>query len=541
MTGIHQFAFGPRFPLPPKVASPSWDVKTSADLKSLVTSPKGELIPRLPTSLSREIYRRNGRPESRVGLAYYSFVDTAVKWPMVVAIRSKTLQTKNAFSALKKPRVSKCEDVKTPGVNTPFGILRAIMDATDILDALMLNCPDFPTLFTLVVLCKAGKKAFEHHSQHIINAVLMNMSKEYRHLTLALIAFKNARLGTRKTTNELMRTWLTTEPMPVMDHFPHPLRTIRRLAHTFSAIDLFTDVIANNCVENSKDYQTIVASREGLDWHTVTNPANKHPLLNQTEWSDIPDDTEWELADIPSSDDQVRELTHPLNDREIYRIKRALLRYELCCSLFHSGPDSFCYTRPWAPRYDNFDNEQIRFFEQYVNPWEIGEMAVIAQFMFDVLRNAFFHEYLSIRYDAAYGSCFTSFSRPHYGEDRHQDHKYADEYFQGYLKEYLCQGLSMLKSIYEDRMNSHDELTKKYRRRRYNTTPFFIPYGYLSKIFMNPLAPPRYPCKPRHEWEDTPGMELPSKGWINQNPRTVDACWGQKWTRKIGSFIWDRD
>ena len=499
MTGIHQFAFGPRFPLPPKVTSPSWDVKTSADLKSLVTSPKGELIPRLPTSLSREIYGRNGRPESRVGLAYYSFVDTAVKWPMVVAIRSKTFQTKNAFSALKKPRVSKCEDVKTPGVNTPFGILRAIMDAKDILDALMLNCPDFPTLFTLVVLCKAGEKAFEHHSQHIINAVLMNMSKEYRHLTLALTAFKNARLGTRKTTNELMRTWLTTEPMPVMDHFPHPLRTIRRLAHTFSAIDLFTDVIANNCVENSKDYQTIIASREGLDWHTVTHRANKNPLLNQTEWSDIPDDTEWELADKPSSDDQVRELTHPLNGREIYRIKRALLRYELFCSLFHSGPDSFCYTRPWAPRYDSFLNEQLRFTEKYVNPWEIGEMAVIAQFMFDVLRNAFFHEYLSIRYDAAYRSCFTPFSRPHNGEDRHQDHKHAEKTFHEYLQQYLCQGLSMLKSIYEDRMNSHDELTQKYGRHRYNTNIEFLPHEYLSRIFRNLADPPRYPCKPRHE------------------------------------------
>ena len=541
MTGIHQVAFGPRFPLQPKVASPSWDVKTSADLISLVTSSKGELIPRLPKSLSQEIYWRNGRPDSKLRLAYSAFVHTAVKWPLVVAIHSKTFQIKNSFSTLKKSRVSKCEDVKTPGLNTPFSILRAIMDATDILDALMLNCPDFPTLFTLVVLCKAGKKAFEHHSQHIINAVLMNMSKEYRHLTLALIAFKDARLGTSKTTNKLMRTWLTTEPMPVMDHFPHPLRTIRRLAHTFSAIDLFTDVIANNCVENSKDFQTIAASREGLDWHTVTHRGNKHPLLNQTEWSDIPDDTDWELADMPSSDDQVRELTHPLNDRETYRIKRALLRYELFCSLFHSEPETFCYTRPWAPRYDSFFNEQIRFFEQYVNPWEIGEMAVIAQFMFDVLRNAFFHEYLSIRYDAAYRSCFTPFSRPHYGEDRHQDHKHADEHFHEYLKQYLCQGLSMFRSIYEDRTNTHDELTKKYGRYRYDTDESFLPYEYMAEKIRNLASPMRYPCKPRHEWEDTPGIELPSKGWLNQNPRTVDACWGQRWTRKIGYFIWDRD
>ena len=461
MTGIHQFAFGPRFPMPPKVASPSWHLKNSADLESLVTSPKGELIPRLPKSLSQKV---NGTADSRLGLAYSAFVHTAVKSPVVVAIRSKTFQIKNAFSALKKPRVSECQDVKAPGLNTPFSILRAIMDATDILDALMLNCSDFPSLFTLVVLCKAGKKAFEHNSQHIINAVLMNMPKEFRHLTLALIAFNNGRPGTKQSRKKLMRTWLTTKPMPVMDHFPHALRIVRSLAHTFSAIDLFTDVIANNCVENSKDYRKIVASREGLDWHAVTNPANKHPLLNQTEWSDIPDDTQWELADMPSSEDHVRELPHPLNDREIYRIKRALLRYELCCSLFHSEPDPFRCTRPWAPRYDGFDDSQITFFEQYVNPWEIGEMAVIAQFMFDVLRNAFFHEYLIMRYDAAFRSCFTQDYRHDYGEDRHKDHKPVDEHFHEWLQQYLCQGLSLLKGIYEDRTNTHDELTKKYGR-----------------------------------------------------------------------------
>ena len=278
MTVIPQFAFGPRFPLPPKIASPSWDVKTSADLESLVTSPKGELIPRLPKSLSQERYSRYGRPDdSKLRLAYSAFVRTAVKWPLVVAIRSKTFQTKNAFSALKKPRFSKCEDVKTPGVNTPF------------------------------------------------------------------------------------------------------------------------------------------------------------------------------------------------------------------------------------------------------------------------IRNAFFHEYLSIRYDAAYRSCFTPFPFPHNGEDRHQDHKHAEEDFRHFLEQYLCQGLSLLKSIYEDRMNSHDELTQKYGRHRYNTNTNFLPYEYLSKIFRNLADPPRYPCKPRHEWDDTPGMELPSKGWVNQNPRTVDACWGQKWTRKIGYFIWDRE
>ena len=524
--------------MPPKVASPSWHPKNSADIECLVTSLKGELTPRLPKSLSQEI---NGTSDSRLGLGYSAFVHFALKWPIVVAVRSKTFQIKNAFNTLTKPRVSECEGVKTPALNPPFSILRAIMDASDVLDALMLNCSDFPSLFTLVVLCKAGKRAFEHNSQHIINAVLMNMPKEFRHLTLALIAFKNGRPGTKNSREKLMRTWLTTKPLPVMDHFPHPLRIVRSLAYTFSAIDLFTDVIANNCVENSKDYQTIVASREGLDWHAVTNPANKHPLLNQTEWSDIPDDTQWELADIPFSDDQVRELTHPLNDREMYRIKRALLRYELCCSLFHTESDTFRHTRSWARHSYGFDDGQITFFEQYVNPWEIGEMAVIAQFMFDVLRNAFFHEYLSMRYDAAYRSCFTPFSRPHYGEDRHQDHKHADERFHEYLQQHLSQGLSMLKGIYEDRTNTHDELTKKYGRYRYKTDESFLPYEYMTEKIRNLASPMRYPCKPRHEWNDTPGMELPSRGWLNQNPRTVDACWGQKGTRKIGYFIWDRE
>lgn len=41
-------------------------------------------------------------------------------------------------------------------------------------------------------------------------------------------------------------------------------------------------------------------------------------------------------------------------------------------------------------------------------------------------------------------------------------------------------------------------------------------------------------------------MELPSKGWLGTKP-VIDgdpentAYWGEKWMRKIGYYIWDRD
>ena len=118
----------------------------------------------------------------------------------------------------------------------------------------------------------------------------------------------------------------------------------------------------------------------------------EHPLLQQTEWSDVPDDIEWDVPGLPTGR---QEITLPLMEGEVYRIKRALLRYELFCALFYLGPDRYFDTLlhphrdfqypPRSRRY-SFREEQIVFFSEYVNPWEVGELAVITQFMYDLVR-----------------------------------------------------------------------------------------------------------------------------------------------------------
>lgn len=138
-----------------------------------------------------------------------------------------------------------------------------------------------------------------------------------------------------------------------------------------------------------------MASREGLDYHTVNHWNNQHPLIQQTEWSDVPDDTEYEVPGLPSPEVGPQGISLPLNPRENYRIKRALLRYELFCALFYLGPDRHFDTRhhphrfnyvPRSSRRHAFRKEQVLFFKQYVNPWEIGELAVVTHFMYDLVR-----------------------------------------------------------------------------------------------------------------------------------------------------------
>ena len=173
-----------------------------------------------------------------------------------------------------------------------------------------------------------------------------------------------------------------------------PIETVRKLARSFSAIDLFMKVIPKNCENNLADYKTALASRVGLDYRYVTDPSNKHPLLQQTEWSDVPDDTEWDVPRLPPGAGP-QAISSPLNDREAYRLKRALLRYELFCALFYLGPDKY-YDKQHPPlrftpapqscRGNAFCKAQKVFLREYVNPWEIGELAVVSQFMYDLVR-----------------------------------------------------------------------------------------------------------------------------------------------------------
>lgn len=159
------------------------------------------------------------------------------------------------------------------------------------------------------------------------------------------------------------------------------------------------EVIPRNCVNNFTDYKTVVASREGLEYWHVTQLSNKHPLLEQTEWSDIPDDTEWEVPGLPTPETGPQEIALPLSDGETYRLKRALLRYELFCALFYLGPDRYFDTRRHPHRFNQgrdssrrkaFREEQIIFLKEYVNPWEIGELAIVTHFMYDLVRYVHF-------------------------------------------------------------------------------------------------------------------------------------------------------
>ena len=157
-------------------------------------------------------------------------------------------------------------------------------------------------------------------------------------------------------------------------------------------------VIPKNCENNLADYKTVLASRVGVDYFYVTDYSNKHPLLQQTEWSDVPDDTEWDLARLPAGVGP-QAISLPLNDREMYRLKRALLRYELFCAIFYLGPDKY-YDKEDRPhrfkpvpdfcRRHAFCKAQQVFLQKYVNPWEIGELAVVSHFMYDLVRYVHF-------------------------------------------------------------------------------------------------------------------------------------------------------
>lgn len=175
-----------------------------------------------------------------------------------------------------------------------------------------------------------------------------------------------------------------------------PVEIVRKLARSLSCIELFVKVVPKNCVQNFTDYKEVLASREGLDYNHVIDWSHKHPLLQQTEWSDVPDDIEWEVPGLPAPEARPQEITLPLTEGETYRIKRALLRYEIFCALFYlspnkidarSGPHRFNHVTSYSRR-RTFLREQAIFLKDYVNPWEIGELAVIANVMFDLVRYA---------------------------------------------------------------------------------------------------------------------------------------------------------
>ena len=126
-----------------------------------------------------------------------------VTWSTVVALGSRAFPPRTALSAV---------DLE---VTAPYSILLAIIQHEDILDSLLQNCPDFPTLFALVDSCNPTRYAFGRHSKGIINAVLKHMPQELRHLTVALIGINGSKIGDSSSIKKVMETWLGMELKPL--------------------------------------------------------------------------------------------------------------------------------------------------------------------------------------------------------------------------------------------------------------------------------------------------------------------------------------
>lgn len=127
--------------------------------------------------------------------------NTLLNWSDMVAFGSEAIQPPATTKGLE--------------ADVPYSILVTIMKNEDILDALMLNCPDFPTPFALVASCKTAKCAFERLSQGIIKAMLRKMSQELRYLTVALIGINRYQIANSRSIKTLMETGLSLEPKPL--------------------------------------------------------------------------------------------------------------------------------------------------------------------------------------------------------------------------------------------------------------------------------------------------------------------------------------
>lgn len=224
---IFKGVFGSRDPLPPRIASLDVDSTVALALK-IDKSSVGDVhgtelnplgpsditnsvaLPFDPTSAGTQTSTILAPQEKKVtgSSAIFRALPTndpnsRLKWSDVVVLGSEALQS---------PATA-----KAPEVTVPYSVLVAIMTKEDILDTLMLNCPDFPTLFSLVASCKTAKCTFERHSQGIINAMLRKIPQELRYLTIALIGINGSQIENSRSIKTLMETWLGMEPKPLAE------------------------------------------------------------------------------------------------------------------------------------------------------------------------------------------------------------------------------------------------------------------------------------------------------------------------------------
>lgn len=98
----------------------------------------------------------------------------------------------------------------------PRSVLASIMEYPDLLDVLMLNCPDFQTLLALVTSCKTAKRVFEKRPIGIIKEMLKTMPQELQDLTIALIGINGRDISTSRSIKRHMKIWLGMKPKPLM-------------------------------------------------------------------------------------------------------------------------------------------------------------------------------------------------------------------------------------------------------------------------------------------------------------------------------------
>ena len=128
--------------------------------------------------------------------------DANANWPALAASQLQALQRTSGTAAFRHTKPS---------------VLASILEHADILDTLLLNFPDYPTLFAFVISCKTAKRAFEHHPQGIIKAILNTMPQELRYLTVALIGINGSQMETSQSIQRAMKIWLGKGPKPLSE------------------------------------------------------------------------------------------------------------------------------------------------------------------------------------------------------------------------------------------------------------------------------------------------------------------------------------
>lgn len=219
----NEAAFGSRHPLPPRVASldeePTSPHVAKVDVRGLRNEqdtgveslgPSDAVISAQQLSASKStasctltVVAPKQIPITALDAKFSAThgLKAHVKWSDVAALGSEAFRLRAT--------------TKHPIVTVPFNIFLAIMKNADILDVLMLNCPDFPTLFALVASCTTAKLTFERHSQGIINAMLNRMPQELRSLTVALIGINGSQIASSVSTRTLMEIWLGPGSKPL--------------------------------------------------------------------------------------------------------------------------------------------------------------------------------------------------------------------------------------------------------------------------------------------------------------------------------------